>query len=365
MTMMSFYAGRVWHCQGLHNAFNAKRLLADSNVVAKVKVISGTGYDSILEDFINYYFKTKVAVVQTLNPIKGEVPEKFVIKYPKEYPRDCSHLRKGSIAIVFLKKDADGYRFLERLNEQILLETETTTFDFGNSPEDKMLAKVLEWAKTTRGDRQLTAIDELGNLKDIRAAAELRLLSQSVDFFVRGRALASRIKINDVPELQELSEYLNILQKLRISPGENLNYGDLSYPSASVITVILDALDKSIEIDGQRPPTVINKLEGFEYVKFIDQVMNLEIVKKDEWSGRIISSILEKLADPQSVPILKVLLGHPAFDARFNTVIALTKIFNDPLFEKEKTTPYYSFRTHEKEYIFYWQNKLDAINENQ
>lgn len=103
------------------------------------------------------------------------------------------------------------------------------------------------------------------------------------------------------------------------------------------------------------------KWEGFDYVKFLSEVMDLGVVQKDEWSGRLVSSILEKLEDPESVPLLRQLLTHPTYEVRFNAVLALSKIYHEPKLLKAEPNSYYDFRSHEKEYLPYWENKLKEI----
>ena len=95
------------------------------------------------------------------------------------------------------------------------------------------------------------------------------------------------------------------------------------------------------------------QLEGFDYKVCFTGALKTKAARGSDRMRCRIADALRKLADRDTVPLLRQLMKDSNSDVRYYAVTALTRVFGDGPFPAAST-----FKADEARYISYWEKKL-------
>ena len=95
------------------------------------------------------------------------------------------------------------------------------------------------------------------------------------------------------------------------------------------------------------------QLERFDYKALFTGALKTKAARGDDRMRREIAHALRKLADRETVPLLRQLMRDSNSDVRYYAVTALTRVFGEGPFPAT-----FTFKADEAQYISYWEKKL-------
>ncbi|MCB9772287.1 MAG: HEAT repeat domain-containing protein [Candidatus Omnitrophica bacterium] len=326
---------------GLSNHFNSSYLLEESDIVCKVQSLSSDNY---FFRIIDYGILKRVAVVKTISTIKGTCPEKFIIKRHREDSRDDS-LGKDEVALVFLKKHADGFRYYDAPNGKFVLNSSQAKYRFGNKPSDKLLDELINYAQTQNGTGRLAAIEELSNSNDTRAIEYLRFVLSDGNLVEKKWAIWALISLKNPPSVEELMKFFDDVNESPYSKEGDITFGDAIYRSRDLINetivnlgdIFYGSIGANRYVDlslTQIQWDFKNRIVGFDYASFCRQAMSRNYIKNNVSRKRNIAVLISKLTERGTLDLFAEFLKDDDVQVNYFAVAGLARIFNEsiPLF---------------------------------
>ncbi len=286
--------------------------------------------------------------------IKGTVADEFDIAFPTEKMAMATYpeLVKDEVCLVFLNGKTSPYHFLDLDNATMQLGAESITMQPKQTPEERLIAELLAYAKLAQGTDRVAAIAALGQLAAKDALAQLNAAGDKhQDLVEYAQSLIARVQANDAPSSNELLAFFRRDDKEYDDGAAIKKYGSTGYSLLNLHIKLLMAVCNSVKTDPRQANAQVTKLANFPYVDFFHQVLQKDFVKHYENGGLFIGQALRNLSDRQSIPLLIELLNATDFNLRYCAVTALARINQvDNMFPSTDL-----FRKDEHKYLSYWR----------
>jgi hypothetical protein len=219
--------------------------------------------------------------------------------------------------IVFLKGSSSPYRFADLQTGAMIVPARTPAVAYGSKPVDRLLAELVSAARIGDEAMRRVAVEQLGKLGDIRAAAVLRELSKSKDLARRTSALVARIEVGDAPAEADL------LAILRMDPASSKSRVGMStgvagpfFAGAEQVQIV-QAISRSVKPSGSFTGRAAKQLNGFDYIDFVTQTLSYKVIKEHDILRSDLVGTLRDLGDPKSMPLLLKLLNDHSKAVRY------------------------------------------------
>jgi HEAT repeat protein len=340
--------------------FHVGYLLRKADVVCKLRVLSVSQDGPYVDKHFQPPLRTKkqIARVQTVSRIKGSPAASFEIAYPTSTNTvRYESLAKDEIVIVFLAEQASEYQFVDPHQGKLPALRRVIAREYGETPSDRLLAELIALARSKKGAVKLVAVEQLGKLGDVRARDILRRFSRSGDPVLSGVSLAAMIEMGEAPSVEAVVSSLKRDPAVFGDAKSLAKYRTTGYRLIALQQRIIYALQESIEMDRDNRDMVrsrpLKQLEGFDYKACFTDALKTKAVRGSDRMRREIAHALRKLADRDTVPLLRQLVKDSSSDVRYYAVTALTRVFGEGPFPALPT-----FKADEARYISYWEKRL-------
>jgi hypothetical protein len=320
---------------------DVKAMLASSDAVYKVSVQSTREQGVWTRDptTASLQLPKVVAKARVISAIKGTAHDSIEITFPgfphtrggvTNWPMYTS-LSTGWTYIVFLKGKSSPYRFADPQTGAMIVPAKPPAVSYGSTPQDKLLAELVSAAQI--GDETIGkfAVEQLGKLGDIRAAAVLVEPLESSDPAQRTSALVARIRVGDAPDQEDL---LSILRsdpadlKSREAMHTGISGREVYYAASEQIDIVM-AIEMSVKASQSYGGRAEKQLKGFDYVGFVTKALECNVIKQNDILRSDLVGTLRNLGDPKSVPLLLKVLADPSQRVRYMAATSFAVLAGD------------------------------------
>lgn len=287
------------------NVFNIKQLLTYSEVTAKIQVLATKIEGTCLDPRFQSTDPQCIAHVKCLMSIKGTVADEFDIAFPTEKMAMATYpeLVKDEVCLVFLNGKTSPYHFLDLDNATMQLGAESITMQPKQTPEERLIAELLAYAKLAQGTDRVAAIAALGQLAAKDALAQLNAAGDKhQDLVEYAQSLIARVQANDAPSSNELLAFFRRDDKEYDDGAAIKKYGSTGYSLLNLHIKLLMAVCNSVKTDPRQANAQVTKLANFPYVDFFHQVLQKDFVKHYENGGLFIGQALRNLTIDKAYP---------------------------------------------------------------